>query len=174
MPRQFFRRLSARYSRQHEYPWYLRPFRVLLRHPTFFSVSRRSVAGALWVGLFVALLPLPGQTIVAPLLALLLRVNLPISVIAVWLTNPVTMLPIFWTEYRLGALILNRPVEAISLEISWDWFRSGVADSWQPLLLGSFVTATVVASTAYVVVSMVWRLIVAARYRRRRIAGQRS
>lgn len=173
MPRQFFRRISVGYLRKRDYPWYLKPFRALLRHPTFFSVSRRSVAGALWVGLFIALLPLPGQTIVAPLLALLLRVNLPISVVAVWLTNPLTMVPIFWSEYRLGALILDRPVEAISLDISWDWFSSGVAASWQPLLLGAVVSATVVASTAYVLVSVIWRWLVAARYRRRRPPAQR-
>ena len=170
MPRRFFRRVSAGYLRNREYPWYLRPFEALLRHPTFFSVSRRSVAGAIWVGLFVALLPLPGQTIFAPLIALVLRVNLPIAAIGVWFTNPVTMLPIFYFEYRLGALILNRPLQEFTLEISWRWFRDGVADVWQPLLLGSFVTATVVAATAYVVISVIWRLVVAARYRRRRAA----
>ncbi|HHQ13548.1 MAG TPA: DUF2062 domain-containing protein, partial [Chromatiales bacterium] len=160
MPRRFFRRISAGYFRNREYPWYMRPFEALLRHPVFFSVSRRSVAGAIWLGLFIALLPLPGQTILAILLAMLLRVNLPIAAIMVWITNPVTMVPVFYSEYRIGAMLLGLPVQNIAIEPSWQWLREGFQLIWKPLLLGSFITATIVASVAYVVVSITWRLVV--------------
>lgn len=177
MPRRFFRRISAGFRREQGYPWYLQPFRALLTHPTFFSVSRRSVSGAIWVGLFLGLLPLPAQTAIAVLAALLLRVNLAIAGVSVWITNPVTMLPIYYAEYRLGALILDIPVQGFGMNISWAWFAEELGTRWQPLLLGSFVTATVVASTAYVAISVIWRTVVTLRYRRRRRAlattGQR-
>jgi len=169
MPRRFFRRVSRGYLRK-ERPWFLRPFAALLAHPTFLSVSRRSIAGAIWVGLFIALMPLPGQTVIALLAALLLRVNVPVAAITTWVTNPVTMGPVFYWEYTLGRLILDIPRRPFHIDLSWDWVTSGFLAIWKPLLLGCFISATIVASVSFVAVSVVWRLIVAARYRRRHIS----
>jgi uncharacterized protein (DUF2062 family) len=171
MPRRFFRRVSNNYLQKQEKPWYLRPFSSVMAHPTFFSVSRRSICGALWAGLFVALIPMPAQTVAAALLALLLRVNLPVAVVAVWVTNPITMLPIFYFEYGLGCLILDLPMQAFDINLSWDWLAEELQGKWKPLLLGSFITATVTASLAYVAVSVTWRWLVTLRYRKRRQAG---
>jgi len=171
MPRRFFRRISAEFPRDREHPWYLRPFEVVLRHPTFFAVSRRSVTGAIWLGLFIALLPLPAQSVLAPLAAILFRVNLPVAFAAVFITNPITWVPIYWFEYQLGVLILELPPEPFSIDTSWRWVIEDLPRYWRPLLLGSVVTATVVASTAYVFVSVAWRMAVAARYRRRQRAS---
>jgi hypothetical protein len=166
MPRRFFRRVSGNYLRK-ERPWYLRPFDALFAHPTFLSVSRRSVTGAVWVGLFIGLLPLPGQTIMAVFAALLLRVNVPVAAITPLITNPLTMGPIFYWEYNLGRLILDLPPRNFAVDLSWDWVTSGFLAVWKPLLLGSFISATIVASISYVSVSVAWRLIIAARYRSR-------
>jgi uncharacterized protein (DUF2062 family) len=170
MPRKFFRRVSAGYlPKGPKRPGYLRPFGVLLDHPVLFAINRRSVAGAVWVGLLVGLLPLPAQTLIALLLAMLLRVNLPIAALMVWVTNPISMVPIFYTEYRLGTLILNTPLKNFEIELSWDWLSSEFVTFWKPLLLGSFITAAIIASLGYVAVSVTWRLIVSYRYKKRRI-----
>ena len=172
MPRRFFRRVSRQYLRN-ERPWYLRPFDALLAHPTFFSISRRSIAGAIWIGIFVGLMPLPGQTLIALLAAMLFRVNLPVAGIATWVTNPITMVPFFYWEHRLGTLILDLPIEQIDIDLSLDWVTSGFLTIWKPLLLGAFISATIVASLTYVLTSVTWRLIVAYRYKRRHINGRR-
>jgi len=172
MPRRFFRRVSGGYL-QKERPWYLHPFATILAHPTFLSVSRRSIAGAVWIGLFIALLPLPGQTVIALLVALLLRVNVPIAAITTWVVNPVTMGPIFYWEYSLGRLILDLPRHSFEIDLSWHWITSGLVAIWKPLLLGCFISATIVASIGYLSVSVTWRLIVAARYRNRHISRRR-
>jgi uncharacterized protein (DUF2062 family) len=138
-----------------------------LKHPAFFAVTRRSVVGAIWLGLFLALLPLPGQTIVAVLAAWLCRVNVPITLVAVMLTNPLTMVPIFYFEYQLGLLLLELPSQPFDIELSLRWLREDFITYWRPLLLGSAVTATLVSSTAYVAVSVTWRLVISARYRSR-------
>ena len=171
MPRRFFRRVSSGYLRN-ERPWYLRPFQAILGHPTFFSVSRRSVAGAIFIGVFIALLPLPGQTLVAVLAALLLRVNLPIAGIATWITNPITMVPFFYWEYSLGTLILDMPIGEFDINLSWKWATTGFVMIWKPLLIGSFISATIAASLIYVVVSAAWRLTVAYRYKRRHLGNR--
>jgi len=170
MPRKFFRRVSAGYlPKGQERPWYLRPFGVLLDHPVLFAINRRSVAGAVWVGLLVGLLPLPAQTLIALLLAMVLRVNLPIAALMVWVTNPISMVPIFYTEYRLGTLILNTPLKNFDIDLSWDWLTNEAVAFWKPLLLGSFIMAAIIASLGYVAISVTWRLIVAYRYKKRRI-----
>jgi hypothetical protein len=145
----------------------LRPFDALLAHPTFFSVNRRSVAGAIWIGIFVGLMPLPGQTLIALLAAMALRVNLPIAGITTWITNPITMVPFFYWEYSLGTLILDMPAGDFNIDLSWEWVTTGLLANWKPLLLGAFITATIVASLTYVMISVAWRLIVAYRYKRR-------
>ena len=167
MPRRFFRRISGGYLRN-DRPWYLKPFDVLIAHPAYFAASRRSIAGAIWTGLFVALLPIPGQTIIALLAALVLRVNLPIAAIATWITNPITMVPIFYWEYSLGTVILQMPPQPFNIDLSLDWVTNGFGGIWKPLALGSFITATLVASLAYVGISVVWRWMVIYRFKRRR------
>ena len=168
MPRRFFRRVSSGYLRK-EHPWYLKPFDIAQAHPTFFSVSRRSIAGAVWAGLFVAMLPLPGQTVIGILVALLLRVNLPVAAITTWATNPLTMVPVFYWEYILGTLILDVPPQGFSIELSWEWATNGFLKIWKPLMLGSFITAAVASSIGYLVISITWRLLVSARYRSRHL-----
>jgi uncharacterized protein (DUF2062 family) len=154
-------------------PWYLRPFDAMLAHPTFFSVSRRSIAGAIWIGVFVGLMPLPGQTLIALLAAMMLRVNLPVAGITTWITNPITMVPFFYWEYSLGTVILDLPIEDFDIDLSWEWVTSGFLTIWKPLLLGAFISATIFASLTYVAISVTWRLIVAYRYKRRHTDARR-
>jgi hypothetical protein len=119
------------------------------------------------LGVFVALLPIPGQTLVALLVALALRVNLPLAAIATWITNPITIVPIFYWEYSLGAVILQLPPQPFDIELSWNWVTDGFIGIWKPLMLGSFITATLVSSMVYVGISVTWRWMVAYRFKRR-------
>jgi uncharacterized protein (DUF2062 family) len=167
MPRRFFTRFSQQFRKKKEHPWYLRPFDYLLAHPVYFSATRRGVGGGLWLGLFVGLLPIPGQTIVAVLGAIMLRVNVPVAAIAIWISNPVTFVPIFYLAYKIGAALLNIPIESIPAEPSLEWLTGVVAQRWKPLMLGSLIMAVSVASTTYLIFSVVWHISTVSRYRRR-------
>ena len=67
----------------------------LIHEPNLWHLNRRSVARAMAVGLFAAFIPLPMQMLLAASLAIPVRGNLPISIGLVWLTNPITMPPVF-------------------------------------------------------------------------------
>src|SRR4030095_9607182 len=69
---------------------------------------RRSVAGAVAVGLFAGLIPgsNPVQFTAAALLAIWFRVNLPISVLVTLYSNPFTVVPLYLIAYGLGHLVL--------------------------------------------------------------------
>lgn len=167
MPRRFFTRLSRRFDTKKEYPWYLRPFEFLLTHPVYFSAGRRTVSGGIALGLFLGLLPIPGQTALVIIGALLLRVNLPLAALAVWVTNPLTIVPIFYFAYRIGAVLLDIPPEVVPAEPSLNWLREEIAMLWRPLLCGSFLIATSAASVAYLLISTIWHVLTLQRYRKR-------
>src|SRR4051812_48639281 len=85
----------------------LRALGRLLEDPYLLHLNRRSVAAGLAAGLFVAFIPTLGQMLLAAALAILVRGNLVIAVIAVWITNPLTAPPILYVSYRLGAWMLG-------------------------------------------------------------------
>ncbi|MEX2163968.1 MAG: DUF2062 domain-containing protein [Sulfuricaulis sp.] len=135
----------------------LKFFGKLLHDPNLWHLNRRSVSGAFAVGLFMAFVPMPFQMIPAAALAILFRVNLPISVALVWITNPITMPPVFYFTYTLGTWILDKPVLDIEFEISWDWITYELHRIWKPFLLGSLLTAAVCAAAGYFTMRALWR-----------------
>ncbi len=167
MPRKFFTRLSRRFHRNTEHPWYLKPFDFLLTHPVYFSAGRRSVSGGVALGVFIGLLPVLGQTPLAIFGALLLRVNLPLAAVAVWISNPITFVPIFYFAYRLGAMLLNIPVESMPPEFTLAWISEEIALRWRPLAYGSLLLAVSGASMTYLAVSTTWHIMTVQRYRHR-------
>ncbi len=59
------------------------------------------------LAMFVTFLPIVGiQTVVAIGLAALFRANKAVCVPIVWITNPATMLPIFYGCFKLGAVVM--------------------------------------------------------------------
>ena len=139
-----------------------------LHHPGLWHLGRRSVAGGLAVGVFVAFIPLPGQMLIAAIAALLLHVNLPLAVVTVWITNPVTIPPMFYFNYRVGAWLLDSQPINLQFELSWDWLLYNLSAIWQPLLLGSLCMGVLFALIAYLAVSLIWRAYVVLQIRRRR------
>ncbi|MDH4022475.1 MAG: DUF2062 domain-containing protein [Gammaproteobacteria bacterium] len=173
MPRKFIRRLSAPYrGNQRDAAWYLRPFQVLLAHPVYFSINRRSITGGLAIGLFIGVLPFVGHMPAAALAALLLRVNLPVAVLSVWIGNPLTYGPIFYGEYLLGAFLLDLPPMALSLDLPLGELISRLAAAWRPLWLGAILSALLLSGTGYLLGNAAWRLMT--RWRLKHRAALRS
>ncbi len=136
---------------------HLRLFGTLLHDPNLWHLNRRSASGAFAVGLFMAFVPMPFQMIPAAAAAILLRVNLPISVALVWITNPFTMPPVFYFCYTLGAWLLETPVHAVEFEVSWEWASTELVRIWKPFLLGSFLVAAVCSALGYFGIRALWR-----------------
>lgn len=132
-------------------------FGELLHDPNLWHITRHSAAGGVANGLFWAFMPIPGQTILAAAVAIWCRINLPISLLGVWLTNPVTIYPIFFAAYKTGSLILNEPHHAVHFAMTWDWFGSTMLEIWQPLLLGCVIMGGLSALFGYLIIRLLWR-----------------
>jgi len=166
MPRRIIKRYlpDPESIRDHKH---LRFLGTLLHDPNLLHLNRRSVSGAFVVGLFWAFVPVPLQMIFSAATAIALRVNLPISVALVWLTNPLTMGPVYYFTYKLGTWILGTPMQKVSFEFSYEWFTHELGQVWEPFLLGSLVTSVVSAILGYVFVRLFWRLHVVSSWKRR-------
>lgn len=139
-----------------------------LRAPDLWHLNRRSVAGAFAVGLFVAFLPIPMQMLLAAAIAIWIRVNLPISVLLVWVSNPVTMPPLTYTAYTIGRWILDEPKRSFGVQLTMDWFTGELLTIWKPLVIGSLVLAVAAAATGYLTIRILWWFSVVERVKLRR------
>lgn len=165
--RQFFKRVlpGHHHFREHEKLQFLGD---ILHDPDIFHLTRRSVAGGVATGLSVAWIPLPIHMFVAALIAIRLRVNLPLAVILVWITNPLTFAPLFYGCYRIGAWILQRPPRDVHFEPTFEWAGTTLTTIWEPLLLGCVVASIVCGTVGYSAVQIAWRLAVLRKLNARR------
>jgi len=147
---------------------HLQIFGTLLHNQNLWHLNRRSFAGSIATGLFIAFIPLPTQMIIAAAAAIVLRVNLPISVATVWITNPVTMPPMFYSAYWVGATLMDIPADSQTFEFSVDALISSLGTSWKPFLLGCFVLGSTSSALGYALARGFWRWIVVKKWLQRK------
>ena len=141
--------------------------------PELWHLGRSSVTRAASVGLFVAWMPVPFQMVLAAGAAILARCNLPVAVAIVWVSNPVTVAPLFFAAHKLGEWMLDRPPEPFRIELSLRWLFEELGKVWEPLLLGCFVLGLVSALLAQVLIRLVWRAYTMVSWRDRRLRRRR-
>lgn len=171
MPKHLIKRYAPDLHLIREYR-YLRIFGSRLQEPNLWHMNRRSVSGAFAVGLFWAFIPIPFQMVTAAATAILTKVNLPISVALVWITNPLTMPAMFYGNYLLGNWILGNSSSAAGFEPSMEWILESIGYIWQPLFLGGVICGLVAAALGYVAMRSFWRVHVIRRFRQKRQRGQ--
>ncbi len=128
-----------------------------LHSPNLWHLNRRSVARAFAIGLWAMYTPpLPWQQIIAGILAVYLEANVPIAVSLVWITNPLTWIPLYYVPYRLGLFVLG--MDGISFSAFSDLFSVEKAlELGTPLLLGCFILMNVGAVAGYFGIQYLWR-----------------
>jgi uncharacterized protein (DUF2062 family) len=149
----------------------MRPFRLLLEHPVYWSLNRRSVTRAFALGLFLAFVPLPVHMLLAAVLAIAFRLNVPAAVMGTFVTNPLTIVPMYVSAYWVGCALLGVHERAFHFELSWHWLGTGLLPVWKPFLLGCLVMGTLTATLGYIILAGVWHLGLVLKYHERK--GQR-
>lgn len=173
MPRNFFRRLSPRPQtiRDHKR---LSLIAHLLEDPNLFHLNRHSVARAFAIGLGVAMLPIFGHIILAAILAVWRKANLGISLLLIWVANPLTIPFILYVEYRLGLFVLQQPNRFSDAEWTWTWMINELGNIWLPLLIGGLALSILAAFISYYAIYIVWHQMVRARWKKRRASRKSS
>ena len=159
-------------------PW-AAPFRPWLGHPNLWHLNRRSVPGAMAIGLFCGLIPGPVQMLGALLMAIPLRKNVPLAMVVTVYTNPLTIVPIYIVAYAYGKAILGYqgPDDPIT-PFAWDWtlhtFWQWAMSLGKPLGVGLIALAVTLAVVGYFVTELLWRYYVVSAWRRRTAKRQRK
>jgi len=171
LPRRFFRKYLPDPDEILAKPW-CAPFRPWLGHPNLWHLNRRSVPGAVAIGLFCGLIPGPVQMLGALLCAIPLRKNVPVAMAVTLYTNPLTIVPLYLIAYAYGKAILgyhgpDSPVAPLdfdwSLAAFWQWIMS----LGMPLGIGLVALAATLAVVGYFVTELLWRAYVIRAWRRR-------
>lgn len=156
MPKKFIKRFMPDPDkiRNHKH---LRIFGKLLHDPNLLHLNRRSASGAFAVGLFFMWIPVPFQMLLAAAGAIYFRVNLIIAVPLVWITNPLTMPPMFYFAYLVGTWVLRTPAEKFEFELSMEWLGNSLAAYGPAFLLGCLIMAVVSSALGYISIRLLWR-----------------
>lgn len=147
--------------------WFARPFARVFVDPRLWSLQRRSITAAFGVGLLICFVPLPVHIPLALLLAMLLRLNVPVLLGTVFIVNPLTVVPIYYLAYVTGRTLLGQAPGEFRFELGWDWLQSGLGPIWKPFLLGCVVCGVVVGLVGWLLLDRIWRWRVQQKYRAR-------
>lgn len=121
----------------------------------YLSVNRRMITRGVAVGLFWGFIPMPMQMLAVMATTPFLRFNVPIAISMVWLSNPITMPPMYYMEYLTGNFLLGR--EGIDdIELTMSWFTENFDDILVPLYVGTAFYSIVVTGIIYVVLNRLW------------------
>lgn len=130
-------------------------------------MRRHSVASGVGGGLFVAMLPIPLQSVVAAVLGVARGWNLPAAILCTWLSNPFTFLPIFYASKKSVTVLYHMFGAEPSIH---DLTPSKVRDldlgelvqllsrSGPEFLIGSCLVGLMCAAVGFVLVHALWHL----------------
>lgn len=177
--RKYFKRVTPGRERIHQLLGdgaLQRRFGNTLLHPKLWHLTRRTAAGGVAVGLFCGLIPGPLQMLCAALLALVLRVNLPLALVLTLYTNPLTIVPLYVLAFTLGQWVMGNGKAGFVSPPEFDWAApldsmhaliDWVASLGPPLGVGLPLLASLFALAGYALVWSAWSLHIAL-YRARR------
>jgi len=122
--------------------------------PEYLSTNRRMISRAVLIGLFIAFIPMPMQMAAVLLFVPFVKFNVPVALAMCWLSNPITMPPMYYMEYLTGSFVLGSEVE--SVEMTLDWFSQNIDDIFIPLYVGAAFFSITFSSLAYWAVNHFW------------------
>jgi uncharacterized protein (DUF2062 family) len=147
---------------------WLRPIAHLILLPELWRFHRRSVPRGVALGIIVGVMIPVAQTIIAAVLALPSRANVPVAALTTFLTNPVTTPPIWVAAYWIGSWMLRiDPVNQRVESEAMGWLQWLLSDAAPATALGLVVISVVGAAIGYLIASWGWRYWIARKWRRR-------
>ena len=150
----------------------LSSLRHLLLEPNLWHMNRYSLSFGFLIGGFCCFLPIFFQTVPCVLLCVWIRCNVPLAVLVVWISNPITTGPMMYFAYRVGLRILGTEQEIALLNLSLGWFIDQLSIIWQPLLVGSLACGFAFGMAGFIVIRLYYRWRIA-RYKLRKVNARR-
>jgi uncharacterized protein (DUF2062 family) len=152
----------------------MRPFAGRVLRSELWRFTRRSVPRGVALGMLVGIIVPFAQILIASLLCLSVRANVPVAALTTFVTNPITT-PLIWVlAYKVGSWLLQvdamtviAPVNTAIQHSQFDDMLQWLTGATLVTAFGLVVVAIVAAAVSYLVTSFAWRHAVAARRARR-------
>ncbi len=161
---------------QRHYLKFVRRFYRQLRHPRmrknrfFANLTHRLTNRRLWkpcrttvshglaIGLFFSMmLPMPFQSFIAAFFAIRSRVNVPFAMLAVWISNPVTNVPLALMQESLGGFMrqsMHVPMPGF-LDFSGTFPYTDISCNASNFVLGMLSSGVLASMLAYPLVHVI-------------------
>ncbi len=120
--------------------WCLKHFTAFMLDRRCWTFNRASVSRSFALGLFIAFIPptpLPVHLVTCALLSVFFRLNLPVLIATVFVSNPFTWVPQVAGSLWVGAKLLGWDLMPFLHAISHRTLWADMGLLWPPLLLGS-------------------------------------
>ena len=132
---------------------YIHIFGDTLKQPECWAFNRTTCAKGISIGLFCAFLPMPFEMIPAIFIAAMIGGNIPLAIAGIWISNPVTWIPLYTPCYLLGARLIGItpiPIEEITL--------LDLGCHYVALWLGCLIIGITISITTHFIINYSWVL----------------
>ncbi len=170
MPRRLLKKITP-HPLKLQKQWFVRIFGKRITDPGLWSLQRRAVTGAFAAGLAISFVPLPIHLPLGALVAIVWRLNVPTIAVTLFLVNPLTVVPIYYTAYRVGAAVLGDSPQRFAFQLSFEWLQHGLGPVWRPFLVGCLICSVLAGTIGWISLESLWRWRVRYKYRRRPAAS---
>jgi uncharacterized protein (DUF2062 family) len=145
------RRTLKKTSKHHRLKDFIKKYKI---RPEYLSTNRRMVSKAVFIGLFIAFIPMPMQMLAVIAVIPFSKFNVPIALAMCWLSNPFTMPAMYYMEYLTGSFLLG--MDTTPVEMTIEWFNKNIGNIFIPLYTGTAFFSIVGSSLAYYLVNHFW------------------
>jgi uncharacterized protein len=156
-----------------EKTWCLKPFTGVVLDRGCWTFNRTSVIRAFSLGLLIAFIPptpfLPLHLTLCAVLGILFRLNMPVLISTVFVSNPFTWFPQIVGSIWVGARLMGMDLTPVLHHLNHHNLWAHINRLWAPLLLGALVLGIFTAASGYIAAQFVWRIRVLYHLRRRRM-----
>lgn len=135
---------------------YIIKFSKMVSAENLWHFHRESVAKACALGVACGWIPLPMHTLIAVAIAVLIDCNIPLTAVAIWVANPITMPFMYYYAYKLGAMILNIDMVNIHFHLTMHDILKVLHLIWEPFLLGCLICGVLSGLVTYLLAHLLW------------------
>ncbi|MBU0631342.1 DUF2062 domain-containing protein [bacterium] len=121
----------------------------------YLSTNRKNISRGVFIGLFIAFIPMPMQMLAVIAMIPFAKFNVPIAISMVWLSNPVTMPAMYYMEYLTGSFFLGTQIAPV--EMTMEWFTDNIKNIFLPLYVGTAFYSVTVSSAVYFLINYLWQ-----------------
>ena len=120
----------------------------------YLSANHNLILRAIFLGVFIAFIPMPMQMLFVLFFIPFFKFNVPIAIAMCWITNPISMPFIYYIEYTTGSFLLNIKIEKVQLTL--EWFTNNFDNIFIPLYTGAFLYSILFSTLSYIIAKQLW------------------